>query len=101
MNHIVVKSSTINVKKIERAGKPTLLFNEQSAAIDNGGDFPKPFKFSLAHGENAYPPGRYLLDVASLDVGDFDSLVMGRNLKLVPIPDAPVPAAPTTTTASK
>lgn len=85
-NCIVIKTQAATIKKIERAGKPTLIFNEQSAAIETGDDFPKPFKLTLGDGEQPYPPGRYMLDVASLDVGDFQALKVGRSVKLIPLP---------------
>lgn len=87
---IVIKTQAAKIKKIERNGKPTLFFNEQNAAIETGEDFPKPFKLTLGEGEQPYPPGRYLLCPSSLEVGDFDSLKVGRNIKLVPITAAPV-----------
>ncbi|MGH8075954.1 MAG: single-stranded DNA-binding protein [Lysobacter sp.] len=87
-NCIVIKTQAATIKKIERNGKPTLFFNEQSAAIETGDDFPKPFKLTLGEGEQPYAPGRYLLDTSSLDVGDFQSLKVGRNVKLIPLPAA-------------
>lgn len=87
-NCIVIKTQAATIKKIERNGKPTLFFNEQSAAIETGDDFPKPFKLTLGEGEQPYPPGRYLLCPSSLDVGDFQSLKVGRNVKLIPLPAA-------------
>ncbi|MEG3191619.1 single-stranded DNA-binding protein [Lysobacter sp. D1-1-M9] len=87
-NCIVIKTQSATIKKIERNGKPTLYFNEQSAAIETGDDFPKPFKLTLGEGDQPYPPGRYLLDPSSLDVGDFQALKVGRNVKLIPLPSA-------------
>lgn len=84
-NCIIIKTAAATIKKIERNGKPTLYFNEQSAALEVGNDFPKPFKLTLGEGEQPYPPGRYTLDLASLDVGDYEALKVGRNVKLVPI----------------
>lgn len=85
MNCIIIKTAAATIKKIERNGKPTLFFNEQSAALEVGNDFPKPFKLTLGEGEQPYPPGRYQLDLASLDVGEYDALKVGRNVKLVAI----------------
>lgn len=84
-NCIIIKTAAATIKKIERNGKPTLYFNEQSAALEVGNDFPKPFKLTLGEGEQPYAPGRYTLDLASLDVGDYEALKVGRNVKLVPI----------------
>jgi hypothetical protein len=91
-NCIVIKTQASTLKKIERSGKPTLYFNEQSAAIETGDDFPKPFKLTLGEGEQPYPPGRYMLDVSSLDVGDYQALKVGRSVKLVALPAAAVKA---------
>ena len=84
-NCIIIKTAAATIKKIERAGKATLFFNEQNAALEVGTDFPKPFKITLGEGEQPYPPGRYQLDLASLDVGDYDALKVGRSIKLIPI----------------
>lgn len=67
-------------------------FNEQSAAIEAGEDFPRPFKFNLEENQKPYPPGRYVLDSASLMVGDFDSLKVGRRISLIRIGDLMPPA---------
>jgi len=91
-NCIVIKTQAATLKKIERNGKPTLFFNEQAAAIEKGDDFPKPFKLTLGEGQQPYPPGRYQLDVSSLDVGDFESLRIGRNVVLIPVAAAPAAA---------
>lgn len=90
-NCIVIKSAAVKVRKIERQGKPTLYFNEQSAAIEKGDDFPQPFRLTLADDQQPYPPGRYLLDPSSLEVGDYDALKVGRRVVLIPAP-APVAA---------
>jgi hypothetical protein len=87
-NFIVIKTQAATLKKIERNGKPTLFFNEQTAAIETGDDFPRPFKLTLKDGQQPYPPGRYQLDVSSCEVGDFDSLKIGRNVVLLPMPKA-------------
>jgi hypothetical protein len=89
MNCIVIKTQAATLKKIERNGKPTLFFNEQNAAIETGEDWPKPFKLTLKEGQQPYPPGRYQLDAASLEVGDFDSLKVGRNVVLLPLAAKP------------
>ncbi len=92
-NCIVIKTQAAKIKRIERSGKPTLIFNEQVAAIETGDDFPRPFKLTLGEGEQPYPPGRYTLDIASLEVGDFDSLKVGRNVKLIPLQPTLKPGA--------
>lgn len=88
MNCIVIKTQAATMKKIERNGKPTLYFNEQTAAIETGEDFPRPFKLTLKEGQQPYPPGRYQLDIVSLEVGDFEALKVGRNVVLTPIAKA-------------
>lgn len=89
LNAIVIKTAAAKIRKIERPGKATLIFNEQTAAIESDDDFPKPFKFRLAEDAQPYPPGRYLVDASSFDVGDFDTIKFGRTLKLIPVPTAP------------
>jgi hypothetical protein len=89
MNCIIVKTQAAKIKKIERAGRPTLHFNEQECAFEVGTDFPKPFKITLGEGEQPYPPGRYTFDIASFEVGDYESPRFGRDVKLVRLPDAP------------
>lgn len=86
-NCIVIKTQAAKIKKIERNGKPTLFFNEQQAAIENGEDFPKPFMLTLNEGEQPYPPGRYMLETSSLDVGDFQALKVGRGVRLISLAD--------------
>ncbi len=90
-NCIVIKTQAATLKKIERNGKPTLFFNEQLAAIETGEDFPRPFKLTLKEGQQPYAPGRYQLDASSLEVGDFDSLKIGRNVALIAMPKTEAP----------
>lgn len=91
---ILIKSAAATLRKIERQGKPTLYFNEQSAAVEKGGDFPIPFKLTLADDQQPYPPGRYIVDASSFEVGDYGRLTIGRNLKLIPVPEVLAEAAP-------
>lgn len=90
MNSIVIKSGTATPRLIKRKDGTQMIFNEQRAAIETGEDFPRPFTINLQDGQPPYPPGRYLLDPASLEVGDFDSLKVSRRIVLMP---APFPAA--------
>lgn len=92
MNCIVIKSGTSTPRAIKRKDGTQVIFNEQRAAIEKGEDFPTPFTISLGDGQPPYPPGRYLLDVSSLEVGDFDALKVGRRIALVPAPSAPAKA---------
>ena len=86
MNCIIIKSGTATPRAIKRKDGTQVIFNEQKAAIEKGEDFPVPFTISLGDGEPPYPPGRYLLDVSSLEVGDFDALKVSRRIALVPVP---------------
>ncbi|MEL1264411.1 single-stranded DNA-binding protein [Pseudoxanthomonas putridarboris] len=86
MNCILIKSGTSTPRSIKRKDGTQVIFNEQKAAIEKGEDFPVPFTISLGDGQPPYPPGRYLLDVSSLEVGDFDALKVSRRIALVPVP---------------
>ena len=86
MNCIIIKSGTATPRAIKRKDGTQVIFNEQKAAIEKGEDFPVPFTLSLGDGQPPYPPGRYLLDVSSLEVGDFDALKVSRRIALVPVP---------------
>ena len=86
MNCIIIKSGTAAPRAIKRKDGTQVIFNEQKAAIEKGEDFPVPFTISLGDGQPPYPPGRYLLDVSSLEVGDFDALKVSRRIALVPVP---------------
>ena len=88
MNCIIIKSGTATPRAIKRKDGTQVIFNEQKAAIEKGEDFPVPFTISLVDGQPPYPPGRYLLDVSSLEVGDFDALKVSRRIALVPVPTA-------------
>lgn len=88
MNCILIKTGTATPRAIKRKDGTQVIFNEQKAAIEKGEDFPVPFTISLGDGQPPYPPGRYLLDVSSLEVGDFDSLKVSRRIALVPFPTA-------------
>ncbi|WP_448673332.1 single-stranded DNA-binding protein [Pseudoxanthomonas mexicana] len=86
MNCIIIKSGTATPRAIKRKDGTQVIFNEQKAAIEKGEDFPVPFTISLGDGQPPYPPGSYLLDVSSLEVGDFDALKVSRRIALVPVP---------------
>lgn len=86
MNCIIIKTGTAMPRAIKRKDGTQMIFNEQKAAIECGEDFPRPFTINLGDGQPPYPPGKYLLDVSSLEVGDFDSLKVGRRIALIPIP---------------
>lgn len=88
MNCIVIKSGTATPRLIKRKDGTQMIFNEQRAAIELGEDFPLPFTINLQDNQPPYPPGRYLLDPSSLEVGDFDSLRVARRINLIPAPSA-------------
>ncbi|MGN7725121.1 single-stranded DNA-binding protein [Luteimonas sp. 22616] len=90
MNCIVIKSGTATPRIMKRKDGTQVVFKEQSAAIEKGEDFPVPFTINLGDDQPPYPPGRYSLDVSSLEVGDFKSLKVGRRVYLTP---APAPAS--------
>lgn len=83
---IVIKSGVAKPRIVKRKDGTQVLFNEQRAALENGEDFPQPFTISLQEGQQPFPPGRYLLDVSSLAVGDYDALRVGRRINLLPLP---------------
>lgn len=87
-SHIVIANGASRVRKIEaRNGKPAMFFNEQSAAIvKDGEDFPLPFTITLDDNAQPYAPGKYMVDPACLEVGDFNALKVGRRVKLLPLP---------------
>jgi len=86
MNCIIIKSGTATPRVIKRKDGTQVVFKEQRAAIETGEDFPKPFTINLGDDQPPYPPGKYLLDVSSLEVGDFESLKVSRRIHLIPIP---------------
>lgn len=88
MNCIIIKSGTATPRAVKRKDGTQVIFTEQKAAIECGEDFPRPFTINLGDGQPPYPPGKYLLDASSLDVGDFDALKVGRRIALIPIPSA-------------
>ena len=87
-SYIVIKSGEAKPRLVKRKDGTQMIFNEQKAAIENGEDFPQPFTINLQDGQQAFPPGRYLLDASSLQVGDFDALKVGRKINLLPLPQA-------------
>lgn len=89
MNCIVIKTAVANPRVIKRKDGSTVIFREQRAAIEKGDDFPIPFTINLGEDQQPFAPGRYLLDAASLEVGDFDSLKVGRRVWLTPAPAVP------------
>lgn len=84
--HIIIKSGVALPRAIKRKDGTQMIFTEQKAAIETGEDFPKPFTINLQDGQPPYPPGLYLLDPVSLEVGDFDGLKVARRIVLIPAP---------------
>jgi hypothetical protein len=89
VNAIIIKSANSAVRTIQRKDGTKVQFNEQTAAIESGGDFPRPFRFTLDENQAPYPQGHYSLDASSFEVGDFDSLRVARRIVLIPMPAAP------------
>lgn len=86
---IIIKSDAVHTREIPARGdRAKITFREQKAAIEKGEDFPVPFNVQLADDQRPYPPGRYSLDLASLEVNEYGSLKMGRRVALVPLPAA-------------
>lgn len=86
MNLILVKSANSVVKTVRRKEGSDLHFNEQTCAIETGDEFPRPFKLTLDDDQKPYPPGHYMVDPSSFVVNKYDSLELGRRVKLIPFP---------------
>ena len=87
MNTIIVRSINTSVKTIPARGdRAQMQFTEQTAAIDVGEEFPRPFKLTLEPDQKPYAPGHYCIDPASLVVNKYDALELGRRIKLLPLP---------------
>jgi hypothetical protein len=82
--HIIIARGEAKPRIIKRKDGTQVVFNEQSAAIVKGEDFPQPFTLNLGDERKPFPPGRYLLCASSLNVGDFNALKIGRNVDLIP-----------------
>lgn len=89
MNAIIIKSANSAARTIKRKDGTSVTFIEQTGAIETGEDFPRPFRFTLEEGQKPYQPGAYYLDSASLEVGDYDALKIGRRVKLLSLPKGP------------
>lgn len=86
---IIIKSDAVHTRTIPARGdRAQISFREQKAAIETGEDFPQPFNVQLADDQRPYPPGRYTLDLASLEVNEYGSLKLARRINLVPLPVA-------------
>ncbi len=91
MSKILIRSPAVNERHIVTKDGRHMTFREQSAALDNGSDFPQPFKLNLDADQLPYKPGEYLVDPVSFYVdGKFGKLSIGR-LRLLPA--APAKAA--------
>ena len=89
MNRIIIKSGSAVGRTIPARGdRAAITFKEQSAAIECGEDFPKPFKITLADDQPPYPPGDYIVDPSSFQVGKYDNLEVSRRVLLVPLPES-------------
>lgn len=85
MNCIIVKTANSSVRKIRRKDGSEVQFVEQSVAIENGDDFPQPFRITLDDDQKPYQPGAYQVCPSSFRVGQYGDLQVGRRIKLVPV----------------
>lgn len=89
MNTIIVRSINTSVKTIPAKGdRAQMQFTEQTAAIDLGEEFPRPFKLTLDPDQKPYAPGTYFVDPSSFVINKYDALELGRRVKLLPLPPA-------------
>lgn len=89
MSKIIIRTATVTPRQIKRKDGTTMVFREQSAAImKDGEDFPHPFRLGLDDAQAPYPPGDYVVDASSFNVGQYGDLIVGRRLALVPISSA-------------
>lgn len=95
MSKIIIRTATVTPRQIKRKDGSTMVFREQSAAImKDGEDFPHPFRLGLDDAQVPYPPGDYVVDASSFNVGQYGDLIVGRRLMLVPVaPSATATAA--------
>lgn len=90
MNLIIVKSANSAIRTITKGDGTKISFTEQTAAIECGEEFPRPFKVQLEENQKPYPPGVYYVDPVSFQVNKYDGLELARRVKLAPMP-APAP----------
>lgn len=84
--YIIVVSDAVHTRRIPARGdRAEITFREQRAAIERGEDFPQPFNVQLADDQPPYKPGRYTLDLSSLEVNEYGGLRLGRRVRLVPV----------------
>ncbi|HEL4218602.1 TPA: DNA-binding protein [Stenotrophomonas maltophilia] len=96
MSKIIIRTATVTPRQVKRKDGSTMVFREQSAAImKDGEDFPHPFRLGLDDSQAPYPPGDYVVDASSFNVGQYGDLIVGRRLMLVPV----APAATATVSA--
>lgn len=87
---IIVKSEVVTARRgTGKNGKP-FEFREQAAALDDGGDFPAPFRVRLERDQPAYKPGIYTFSAQSYRVGQYGDVEL-RYASLVPL-DTKAPA---------
>lgn len=85
-SYILIKSDAVHTRTIPARGdRASISFREQRAAIERGEDFPVPFNLPLAEDQPPYKPGRYALDLSSLEVNEYGNLRLGRRVRLVPV----------------
>lgn len=88
MSKIIIKSNQVNTRTIKARSGKEFTFRTQSAAFDNGQDFPVPFALKLDDKQPGYEPGEYIVDAAAslyVDHSGYEAeLKLGRP-RLVPV----------------
>lgn len=84
MIRVIVKSENINVRSGTGKNGKAFSFREQFAALDDGGDFPAPFRVRLDRDQPAYKPGLYTFSAQSYRVGQYGDVEL-RFASLVPL----------------
>ena len=80
MSKVIVKSATLREVASKKTGA---LFFIQSAALEQGEDFPKPFDILHDDRKKAYPPGEYVFDATAIYVSRDGKLSVSP--RLVPL----------------
>lgn len=79
MIRVEIRSKTLDRVRVFQGRN----YGEQSAAINNGGDYPLPFKVNVQEGEE-YAPGIYTIDPRSFRADEFGNLKI-KGLRLLPV----------------
>jgi Helix-destabilising protein. len=88
MIRVLVKSENVSLRNGTGKNGKAYSFREQHAALDDGGDFPAPFRLRLEREQPAYKPGLYTFDPKSYRVGQYGDVEL-RFVSLVPLDAKP------------